>query len=393
MTNNQTPAANGVASNGHTQPEVEPIDGKRGASILGPTNPTRQAQDPDLVASPITDHGTVANMRWSFADSHNHLEPGGWGRQTTIRELPAATTIAGVNMRLTVGGVREMHWHTTAEWAYMIAGNARITAVDENACAFQDDVTAGDLWFFPAGIPHSIQGLGPDGCEFLLAFDDGNFTEEGTFLLTDFFEHIPKSVLAKNFGVPESTFDSVPAKPLWIFQAEVPGPLNGPKGAGPVPQSFSFHLSQVEPIRTKGGTVRIADSTVFPASTDIAVAAVEVEPGGMRELHWHPDAQEWQLYLAGQARMTIFAADGNARTFDFQAGDVGTVPNVMGHYIENTGTETLRYLELFRTARYSDVSLRQWLAFTPAELVRAHLGFDASDLAPVPTEKTPVVPA
>ena len=372
---------------------VEPIDGKRGASILGPTNPTRQAQDPDLVASPKTDHGTVPNLRWSFADSHNHLEPGGWGRQTTIRELPVATTIAGVNMRLTAGGVREMHWHTTAEWAYMIAGNARITAVDENGCTFQDDVAAGDLWFFPAGIPHSIQGLEPDGCEFLLAFDDGNFTEEGTFLLTDWFEHTPKSVLAKNFGVPESTFDSVPAKPWWIFQTDVPGPLDGPEGAGSVPQSFSYHLSQQEPIQTKGGTVRIADSTVFPASTDIAVAAVEVEPGGMREMHWHPNAAEWQLYLSGQARMTVFAANGNARTFDYQAGDVGSVPPVMGHYIENTGTDTLRFLELFRSARYADVSLRQWLAFTPAQLVRAHLGFDASDFAPVPTQKTPVVPA
>ncbi len=372
---------------------VQPISGNRGASILGPTNPAREAQDPDLVAAPPTDSGTVANMRWSFADSHNHLEPGGWGRQTTIRELPVATTLAGVNMRLTPGGVREMHWHTSAEWSYMIAGKARITAIDEQGRAFQDDVAAGDLWNFPAGIPHSIQGLGPEGCEFLLVFDDGNFSEEGTFLLTDWLRHTPPDVLAKNFGVPESTFATLPAKPLWIFQAPEPGPLAGDRvaGAGPVPTSYSYHMLAQEPIRTTGGTVRIVDSAAFPASSTIAAALVEVEPGGMRELHWHPNADEWQFYLAGQARMTVFVS-GGARTFDYQAGDVGAVPVVTGHYVENTGTTTLRFLELFRSDRYADISLAQWLAFTPPALVRAHLGFDATALAPVGADKAPVLP-
>jgi oxalate decarboxylase len=137
----------------------QPISGKLGATIIGPTNPTREAENPDTLVPPRQDHGTMANLRWSFADSHMHLSEGGWGRQTTIRELPIATEVAGVNMRLTPGGVREMHWHTAAEWAYMIKGLARITAIDQDGHAFQDDVGEGDLWYFPAGIPHSIQGL------------------------------------------------------------------------------------------------------------------------------------------------------------------------------------------------------------------------------------------
>ena len=103
----------------------QPITGKRGATILGPTNPSREAENPDTLAPPRVDHGTMANMRWSFADSHMHLEEGGWGRQTTARELPSAPEIAGVNMRLTPGGVRELHWHKSAEWAYMLKGLAR----------------------------------------------------------------------------------------------------------------------------------------------------------------------------------------------------------------------------------------------------------------------------
>jgi oxalate decarboxylase len=322
-----------------------------------------------------------------------HLSEGGWGRQTTARELPVATEVAGVNMRLTAGGVREMHWHKAAEWAYMLKGRARITAIDQDGRTFQDDVGEGDIWYFPAGIPHSIQGLEGDGCEFLLVFDDGNFSEEETFLLSDWMAHTPKEVLAKNFGVPESAFDHIPEKDLWIFQAPIPGPLAADRvaGAGPVPNTFSHRMLAQEPIRMKGGTVRITDSSLFKASKTIASAFVEIEPGGMRELHWHPNADEWQYYISGEARMTVFAAENNARTFNFQAGDVGSVPFAMGHYIENIGPTTLRFLELFRSDHYADVSLAQWLKFTPHELVRAHLNLDEMVLEKIPMSKTPVV--
>jgi oxalate decarboxylase len=93
----------------------------------------------------------------------------------------------------------------------------------------------------------------------------------------------------------------------------------------------------------------------------------------MRELHWHPNTDEWQYYIDGQARMGVFAGAGQARTFDFMAGDVGYVPFAMGHYIENTGNTPLRFLEMFKSSYYADVSLDRWMALTPPELVEAHL--------------------
>ena len=90
--------------------------------------------------------------------------------------------------------------------------------------------------------------------------------------------------------------------------------------------------------------------------------------------------------------MTVFAAAETAGTFNYQPGDVGFVPRNMGHYIENTGTTKLQFLELWKTDKFADVSLRQCLAFTPYELVRAHLKIDRSVLAKIPTHKTPVVP-
>jgi oxalate decarboxylase len=367
-----------------------------GGTDPGPRNLMRDAQNPDLLVPPSTDHGTLPNLRFSFSDAHVRQESGGWTRQITARELGVSTNIAGVNMRLNRGGVRELHWHKAAEWAYMLYGSARITGVDADGGSFVDDVGVGDLWYFPSGIPHSIQGLEPDGCEFLLVFDDGTFDEDNTFLLSDWFKHTPNEVLGKNFGVPASMFGHTPdPSELYIFPAPVPGPLSADKVAGGAAPSrtFSHRLLAQEPIKTRSGTARIADSSNFPVSTTIAAALVEVMPGGMRELHWHPNTDEWQYYIEGQARMGVFAASGQARTFDYRAGDVGFVPFAMGHYVENTGDTPLRFLEMFKSSYFADISLDTWLALTPPELVQAHLRLDRQFMEALRKKKAPIVPA
>jgi len=89
--------------------------------------------------------------------------------------------------------------------------------------------------------------------------------------------------------------------------------------------------------------------------------------------------------------MTAFASSGKARTFDYQAGDVGVVPFAMAHHVENTGDETLCFLELFRSNHFADVSLNQWTALTPAELVKAHLNLDDQTMAALSKEKQVIV--
>ena len=369
-----------------------------GGTDPGPRNVTRDRQNPDLLNAPSTDKGTLPNLRFSFADAHVRQTGGGWTRQITERELGISKDIAGVNMRLNAGSIRELHWHKEAEWAYMLYGTARITAIDEQGRQFVDDVGVGDLWYFPGGTPHSIQGLGDDGCEFLLVFDSGNFDEDSTFLLSDWFRRVPKEVLGKNFGVPASNFGHTP-KPdeLYIFKADKPGPLAADQmlGVPQVPQgvTFSHSLLAQDPLRTQGGTVRIVDSSVFKVSKTIAGALVEVEPGGLRELHWHPNTNEWQYYIEGQGRMGVFAGNGQARTFDFMAGDVGYVPFATGHYIENTGSTKLRFLEMFRSDTFADFSLNQWMALTPKQLLESHLRLDEKAMDALQTKKSPVVPA
>jgi oxalate decarboxylase len=363
----------------------------------GQQNGPLAAENPDSEWCPPTDNGNVKPFKYSFSLSRKRLESGGWTRQVTVRDLPVSTTIAGVEMRLTTGGVRELHWHVEAEWAIMLYGSARITAVDHEGKSFVSDVSEGDLWLFPPGVPHSIQGLGPDGCKFLLVFNDGTFDEFHTFLITDWLAHTPKEVLAKNLNVPQSTFDKVPQKELFIFQAGLPGDLKaeqaqGAQGTGTVPRRFDFKTSTMKPTKvTRGGEVKIIDSRIFPV-TPISAAIVTLKPGGLRELHWHPNADEWQYYISGNGRMTVFAAGSTARTMDFQAGDVGYIPISNPHYVENTGDTDLVFLEMFRASEYQDISLAEWMAHTPHLLMDQHLGVGMSMLDSIPRQEMVITP-
>ncbi|ARW08282.1 oxalate decarboxylase family bicupin [Bacillus atrophaeus] len=371
----------------------QPIRGEKGATVKIPRNIERVRQNPDMLVPPETDHGTVENLKFSFSDTHNRLEKGGYAREVTVRELPVSDNIASVNMRLKPGAIRELHWHKEAEWAYVIYGSARITLVDEKGRSFIDDVGERDLWYFPSGLPHSIQAL-DEGCEFLLVFDNGGFSENSTFQLTDWLAHTPQDVVAANFGLTEKNIANLPSKEKYIFETALPGSLENDQVEGPngeVPHPFSYRLLEQEPITTDGGKVWIADSSNFTVSKTIASALVEVEPGGMREMHWHPNTDEWQYFISGQAKMTVFASDGHARTFNYQAGDVGYVPFAMGHYVQNTGDEPLVFLEIFKDDHYADVSLNQWLAMLPETFVQNHVNLGKEFTDALQKEKHPVI--
>jgi len=375
------------------------VGADRSKTDPGPANKELDAQNPDSMWPPATDSKSlVKNFKYPFSFANKRVYEGGWSREVTVRELPVSKSMAGVNMRLTAGGVRELHWHTAGEWSIMLYGTARITAIDADGKSFVADVKKYDLWYFPTGIPHSIQGLGPDGCEFMLVFDDGNFSESDTLLLSDAMAHLPPEVLSKNFNVGEQALKNLPKQELFIFQTDVPGPLEADQKAaagtlGKSPKDFAFRTMEMPPtMQTKGGEVRIVDSKKFKASTTVAMAMVTVHPGGMRELHWHPNGDEWQYYIAGKGRMTVVATGNLGRTLDFQEGDVGYVENTLLHYIANTGDTDLIFLEMFKSSYYQDLSFSEWLAHTPPELVMAHLHIDKATFDAIPKNGAVVTP-
>jgi oxalate decarboxylase len=383
-----TAALASLAVNAQERALIEKGEHDHSASNPGPENKPLLEENPASNMPPVTDYGNVIPIWYSFDLPHMRIEEGGWTNQVTETVLPSSQDIAGVRMRLTAGSFRELHWHTSDEWAIVLTGSTRVTVLNPDGTIFIGDVGKGDLWYFPAGFPHSIQGLGPDGSEFMLIFNQGNFSEDATSLISQWVQHTPPSVVAKNFGLPESALKNLPTQNLYIFPADAPPSLEQDKaavGGSAVasPYQYTFRMSTMAPTsKTSGGEIRVVDSHKFTAAKNISGAVATIKPGGLREMHWHPNASEWQYYISGKGRMTIVLPDG-ARTMDFNANDVGFVPRVVGHYVENTGDTDLVILEMFATGDFQEISLNNWIRRLPPEMVTAHLKLDANDISKI----------
>jgi oxalate decarboxylase len=210
-------------SRASVSPEL--IVSRHGVSIMGLRNVVVERESPDGLIAPVIDAGTVPNLKFPYAQAHNRVLSGGWARDITTESCRVASEMAGVNMRLTRGGIRELHWHKEAEWAYMIAGGCRVSLLQEDGRLSIDDVS------------------------------------------------------------------------------------------------------------------------------------------------------------------TVFASGGKARTFDHQAGDVRYVSFAMGHYVQNTGDQTLMFLEMFRADLFADISLSRWMGVLSPKLVKAHLNLADDVIAALPRTK------
>jgi oxalate decarboxylase len=364
----------------------------------GPKNSSLVNLNQNSDAPPPTDHGVVEPFWYSFELTHRRIQEGGWTHQVTTRELAVSKDIAGVNMRLTKGSFRELHWHLADEWAIMLSGKARVTVFTPDGAMFIDDVAAGDLWLFPAGAPHSIQALGDEGCEFLLVFNQGDFSEESTLLLSDWLKHTPPEILQQNLGLSADAIAKLPkGEPLYIFRSDEPLKSLGEeiddvaRYAATPKMTYTFKASTMKPTKeSDAGSVKIIDSRNFKASQNIAAAIVTVKPGCIRELHWHPNGSEWQYWIRGKGRMTVFPGQEAARTMDFNTNDVGFVPNMAGHYIENTGDDDLIFLEMFAAPVFQEISLNRWLRALPEQVVSAHTNLSIEEIREIPAGDHPI---
>ena len=90
----------------------------------GPQDPDLAGNEPAFLNPPATDVNGMPQFWSSFNLVPKRIQNGGWARQITQDDFKISTTIAGVNMRLGPGGVRELHWHQQAEWAVVTSGTA-----------------------------------------------------------------------------------------------------------------------------------------------------------------------------------------------------------------------------------------------------------------------------
>jgi oxalate decarboxylase len=222
-----------------------------------------------------------------------------------------------------------------------------------------------------------LQCLGAEPCHFILIFDNGYFSEFGTFSITDWIGHIPKPLLAKNFGLPEAAFDTFPKEEVYFARGAVPveepaAPLQGWKLP---PETHKYRLLAQTPHGVyEGGREWRVDSSRFPISKTITGVILDLDPGALRALHWHPNADEWQYLIAGRVNVTLFGSHGRFRIETLEEGDVGYIPQGYGHSIENVGDKPGRILIGFNAGTYESIDLTQWIAGNPADVLATNFG-------------------
>lgn len=301
---------------------------------------------------------------------------GSWLKEVNFKNFPISQGISGALISLGAGALRELHWHAqAAEWAYVISGHCRVSIIDPHGQFQTVDFAPGDTWYFPRGYGHAIQCLGDSECLMLLAFDSGIYSEFATFSLSDWVVHTPKPILAQTFGVPDTTFDGLPNKSEFFAKAQSPGPLPldpvpGSLNEGPL--SCRYPLRAQRPTVTMpNGSMRIASSKEFPISTSMTAAYVHLEPGGLPNPHWHPDANEWQYVVSGTARTTIFLSHEQVVACELPAGHVAYVPRGCGHFTESVGSTPLELVAVFDNDVYATIEMKDWVRSNIAELVAA----------------------
>jgi oxalate decarboxylase len=354
-------------------------------AALTATARVAEAGDPSFmnnVPDPVLSEKELPTFKFALEKSKARTQGKNTAREASVRELPISKGIAGVSMGLEPGAMRELHWHATAaEWAYVDKGRVRTTVFAPGGFVEINDFEPGDVWYFPRGHGHVLECLGKEPCHFVLIFDNGYFSEFGTFSITDWIGHSSKNLLAKNFGLPASTFDEFPKKEVYFAEGKNP-PIPAASTLGQMPPSPLTHKWQLlanDPlIDNKGGKLWLVDSTKFEISKTMTGAILDLEPGALRELHWHPTADEWQYVLEGQVSITLFGANGRYRTETLEQGDVGYIPQGYGHSIENIGDKKCRLLIGFNSGKYEDIDLSEWMAGNPVDVLTTNFGRPAS---------------
>ncbi len=274
----------------------------------GPQAKALAAQEESLGSPPATDVGDMPIPWSSFNLAHKRIQAGGWAREvTTAKAFPVSKDIAGVNMRLGPGGIRELHWHQQAEWAIMVSGEVPYHDHRHTRAALKSrKCKPATFGISLRACPTRCKAWATTAAEFVLAFDNGAAGEFNTLMVTDWIAHTPPHILAQNFGVPAEKFKNIPLDQLWIYQGEQAWTAGSSAGvcaspAGRPDHPFIFRVGSMAPTNSSaGGEVRVVDSKQFPdVSKTVAAALVTVKPGGLRELHWHPDTDEWQYFIKG----------------------------------------------------------------------------------------------
>ncbi len=343
-----------------------------GAAILSPAAlAAQQQQTANIIEGKDPGvHPPIPEITYDLLNSSGRwVGSAGSAMEATLAEFKPSEHIAGVSMRLKPGAIRELHWHAiAAEWAYMIDGKVMGTVISPNGESSTDVFLPGDLWYFPRGHGHAVQNVGQTDAH-------------------DWVSKTDPKIAARNLGVSEAVIAQMPKKEAYIIHGTIPTNIPEEYLSGEIQETQTKHkyrLAQAPLTRYEGGWIRRATQKEFPINGTLSSVLQEINPGAVRELHWHPNADEWQYILSGRGRITVFGAHGRVRSAEYGPGMVVFAQQGFGHYVENIGREPLKFFGLFNSPTFEEISISSWLAGNPASLIADNFGIPKSEVAKMP---------
>ena len=314
------------------------------------------------------DVGAMPDFHYSLDGTAPKVLTGGWAKEATVHHFPIAKGIAAVHMFLDPGASRELHWHAiAAEWAFVIEGQCQTVVLTPEGTSEINNYKPGDLWFFPKGHGHAIQTIGDKPCHFLLSFDNGAFSEHGTFSITDWINVTPADMLELNFGITKEALNAFPKGEVYIQAGPVVPQSEALDAPWPKESTHKFQLTR-DPRAVRdfdGGTFQLASVDEWPISKSMSGGRMVIKPGQMRKMHWNVNANEFQYYLKGKAQVAMFGSGGRGKVAEFGPGDVAYIPQGFGHAMKNIGDEDVEMIQTWDNGKFEEIDLNRWIQTTP----------------------------
>src|SRR5579862_2415632 len=160
-------------------------------------------------------------------------------------------------------------------------------------------------------------------------------------------------------------------------------------------ENFKFDIENQKGWVGPAGSAKEATVAEFPVSQSIAGVSMRLQPGAIRELHWHALAAEWAYMLEGRCRVTVISPDGEAEIADFGEGDTWYFPRGHGHALQGLGPGECHFLLGFDSGHFSEFgtfSVTDWMARTPPAILARNLGVPESALASLPKKEVYIGP-
>jgi len=244
--------------------------------------------------------------------------------------------------------------------------------------------TVGDIWNFPSSWGHTIQAVDPNiGCKMILFFDYPMKPTMNDLGISGIMTAFPIDVISENLGgIPEDIIKTWPKESTPLQQGTMPPPpLAKSRNPIPNPPLTSVYDGFCDDAGVGGYLLGVRKEN-FPGATTMSGGFMHMTANTMRDIHWHPDADEMQYVLNGTLKVTVYGTptgENIYNSYKLEAGDVGFVPKGFAHYFESVDSE-VDLLLTFNSPSWQTQELSTWLAVTPSYLTAASLATDVENV-------------